>query len=168
MNWILRFSLMIAVGCPNFIFNGCSINNYGIDGILDQEVNVTASAKIVSTKAKGIYLYTKPVIGIQIGYIERDLIFPVLTYEPLYCASKLLKNGPLVPGDTQTDFIEKPVLIETERVGVGMELSLYLFTGNLGINRTRMVRIEADSSFSMYYLSSDENEETDICVTVND
>tara|TARA_B100000614_G_scaffold262547_1_gene296758 strand:- start:3134 stop:3640 length:507 start_codon:yes stop_codon:yes gene_type:complete len=167
---IRRFShigFQLAAGVTLIILTGCSINHSGLKAFLDCKETNTLNAKTVYTKARGIYLYTDNAIGFQIGYIEREQLFPVLTENPDHCIEQLLGTSPVEAETEATEYSETPFVVEINRIGLGLELSPISLSGNLGITRNRKVQIPTDKSFSFFYLNM-EDKKHKICANVNE
>lgn len=145
---------------------GCSLNHYGIPGTVIRHEVMAEYGKKVVVEAYGIHLYTDPNPGIQLGVREAELIYPVVctSFDPKRYQSCLKSLGPSSIKNCCSDSTDKtkqtadqiiyhtiPIQINTQRVGIGLDISPYALSGSIGLSRKRVVRAKSKDSFIFYY-----------------
>lgn len=147
---------LVLFSCTIFLCYGCSVNGYGISGISERKVYKTPMIQIVKTKSTGLNLFTEGSFGLQLGSIERQLIYPVITKNTDLCINTILnKASPLHEDSGQSaKYLNEPVHIDTQWKGGGIDISPFSFMISLGVGHKQSTRILSGKSFSMYYNNS--------------
>lgn len=141
---------------------GCSFNQHGIPKAM-RENDTTPCGRRVTLKAYGLHFYTQPELGVHLGVLEREMIFPVLSdLKPPGTADSggtaVISRGGghdlckyLCNSVGEVFYDKSPVHTDTQRVGIGLTISPRVISGVLGLNRKREVRMKSGQSFIFYY-----------------
>jgi len=151
---VFEKNISILMASLVFFLAGCSYNQYGFPGTISSKTMDTPCARITTLKAYGIHIYTKPSIGIHCGVIEREMVCPVLYKDKYHSgwAQWAISSGVSLKTDTnEIEYHDKPIQINTQRVGIGLDISAYFFSGILGLNHKRVIQAGSTDSFVFYY-----------------
>ncbi len=157
---VLRYIALIFVllGC-----HACSINGWGVPGTVNEKIINTNSARVISTQAKGLHLYTRDSFGIHMGYLEREIVYPVISDNSLLCADLVT---PVKPGNPDIQYSDDAIQVKHRYVGMGIDVSPHNFNAKLGLGHKKMIRVDANSSFSMLYNNKNQQHGTEVCAVI--
>jgi hypothetical protein len=135
--------IMAIISCA-----GCSVNGFGFPGSVEEQTTSTNMARVVTIKARGLHLYTQESFGIQLGYIERVLIYPVLTNNIQLCTVRLLNDSMDAPSYVgEFIYSNDAIQVKKQAYGLGFEMSAYTFSANIGVV-SRLVYVQ-ETSFGL-------------------
>ncbi|WP_440874664.1 hypothetical protein [Thalassotalea sp. PLHSN55] len=162
--------------CLFVMLIGCSVNNVGLPGSVNQQVIHSPMAKIIHTEARGFHLNTQNGVEFQIGIFEKALIYPVVSQQPLSCAEFMLNTGASTDistdtntdnnADTNTDYVSQenraeygaePIKTTLRAQGLGLYFSSYAFGFSLGALNRHVTRINTQDSLQFFYRNNAKN-----------
>lgn len=159
-----RLSVIIVTISSCF---GCSFNGFGIPGTIEEEILSTGSALIITTKARGLHLHSVDSIGVHLGYIEREIVYPVISHNSLVCAARLLTSSPFNTIGSDLVYSDDPIQVTSRRTGLGISVSPHSIDAMLGFTHKKVFRVQADSSFSMFYKSFEIQPGVQVCAVIH-
>lgn len=148
------YMIIIAFSYLNI---GCSVNGFGLPGSVLEQHTYTDFSHIIYTKAKGIHLNTRSAFEFHIGYMEREMIYPIVTNEPLFCSQKLIDNEYAKAPKAALIYADTPIKISVQSQGARLILSPQHLGLSIGYLHRKVLRVDADSSFSMFYNNGNSN-----------
>lgn len=142
--------------------NACSINGVGIPGSVEETISHTDTSRVITSKAKGIHLFTRESFGIHLGYLERELVYPVIANDSLLCADRLRQTPASETTHTAPEYADQAIQVKSRHMGLGFSLSRYAINASFGMTQRKILRVAANTSFSMFYIN-DDKQGTQIC-----
>lgn len=118
---------------------------------------------MVETRASGLHIYTEPNFGIQVGLIERELVYPVSKMGKETCVDYLLGNPQSASTSEKTVYMDTPVTVTTDRSGFGMEFLLLSVNVNFGLSNKRITYVSDFNYFSYFYISTGSPDKPKVC-----
>jgi hypothetical protein len=162
-NSALIIIILTAISC-----SGCSVNGFGIPGSVDEQTIATKTSKVVITKAKGLHLYTRESFGLHLGYIERVLIYPIVSNNGLLCADKLLGNAK-VKDDKVTPlpvYWDDAIVVNNHAYGIGFSLSGHSLDLIIGIKNSKALSVQSSDTFSIFYSDKEAQKGLQVCALI--
>ncbi len=148
---------------------GCSVNQWGVPGSITAITDESENGKTVNTSASGLHIYTEPYWGVHIGVIQTSLIYPVANSDPSGCVGVALGEAAVAGVDkAPVEYADRPILIDYDSKGLGVELAPYRFSFSLGLSHRRAVQVSADENFSFFYDGTSRNETMRFCARVTE
>ena len=138
-----------------YLNSGCSINGLGLPGSVVEQHTYTDFSHVISTQATGIHLNTRSAFEFYIGAMEREMIYPIVSNEALFCSRKFIDNDHVKESTTTLKYSEVPIKISVLSRGARLSLSPQHLALSIGYLNRKVLSVEADSSFSMFYSNGD-------------
>ena len=155
-------SIIIAI---MLLCGGCSINNIGIGS--HSETKLSNYSKIVTYEASGLHFYSTLGVGVQLGYIQQQFIYPVINDDQDLCLNQIINDTPHTASpSTELKYADNPIMINTQQAGLGLAISLKNARLNLGTSSQKMLSIHKQDSVSIYYLTA-KKQDASICAVNN-
>jgi len=148
------FSIMMTL---TFVIgsSGCSINGFGIPGSIEEKSIYSDFSHVIQTKAVGLHIDTRATFELNLGFIEREIVYPRVVEDDATCMSLLfspLVSTPLVESTTTNVLYAKhPVKFSVNSYGARVSFSPASVDINLGYLNRKVTRVSAEDSFSMFY-----------------
>lgn len=150
MKRLMGLFLVASVICCQ----GCSVNGWGIPGFhseVEDKSQVSGVGRKVYLTAFGFHLDTRHGVLMNVGYLESELLYPLVTSGKKHCYSYALSPGAVSSHPENLIFSDTPVRISRKKLGVGMGLSEFGMQLNVGVNHSSVLRFERNDSFSFFY-----------------
>lgn len=148
-----------------FINSGCSINSYGFPGSVEEKNFYSDFYRIIQTKATGIHIDTRSAFELHIGYMEREIVYPIISDDKSLCIQQVITSTNVEPLSKEIIYAEDPVKISVQSRGARLSVSPYSIGLGLGLINRKELRVSSDSSFSMFY-SNNEQSGIDVCAII--
>lgn len=148
-----------------FINSGCSINSYGFPGSFEEKNLYSNFSHIIQTKATGIHLDTRSAFELHIGYMEREIVYPIISDDKSLCIQQLITSVNVEPLSDGLSYAEDPIKISVQSQGARLSLSPYSIGFNFGFINRKELRVSTDNSFSMFY-SNKKQPGVEVCAVI--
>ncbi len=147
------------------INTGCSINSFGFPGSIEEQSTYSDFSHIIRTKATGVHLDTRAAFEFHIGYMEREIVYPRITDDISICTQQFLAAENVKPSNDTLIYSEEPIKISVQAQGVRLSLSPHYIGVSIGYVNRKVLRIEKDSSFSMFY-NNEKKQGIQVCAVI--
>jgi|TARA_R110001599_G_scaffold353683_1_gene595284 hypothetical protein len=154
MEMASRILTNIIIIAYMYLNSGCSINGFGLPGSVVEQHTYTDFSHVIYTQATGIHLNTRSAFEFYIGDMEREMIYPIVSNEALFCSRKFIDNDH-AKESTTLKYSEVPIKISVLSRGARLSLSPRYLALSIGYLNRKVLSVEADSSFSMFYSNGD-------------
>ncbi len=156
------YIIIIGFICLN---SGCSINGYGLPGSVVEQHTYTDFSHIIHTKATGVHLNTRTAIEFYFGDMEREMVYPIESNETLFCSRKFIDNEHAKESETTLKYSETPIKVSVQSRGARLSLSPQHLGLSIGYLNRKVLGVEAESSFSMFY-NTDDHQVLQVCAVI--
>lgn len=147
-----------------YLHSGCSINGYGLPGSVVEQHTYTGFSHIIHTKATGVHLNMRSDFTLYIGDMEQEMIYPIESNETLLCSQKFIDNT-YKESEKTLKYSQVPIKTSVQSRGARLSLSPQYLGLSIGYLNRKVLRVEADSSFSMFY-NIDEHQVLQVCAVI--
>ncbi|MFT6920996.1 MAG: hypothetical protein ACJA2G_003652 [Cognaticolwellia sp.] len=142
----------------------CSVNGYGIPGSVDQYTTDSPFSRTIHTKAKGLHVNTHESFDVHFGYLEKELIYPIVDNN-IVCSSYLLDGDSESYNTEPVLFAQEPIKTIIKSTGLYFTLSSYTFGFSVGVLNRHVLRVNSEESFSMFYQNV-KSPDTQVCAVI--
>ena len=102
---------------------------------------------------------------LNIGYIEREVIYPIVTDNLLYCSQKFINTNSTKQILTTFKYSTIPIKTSIQSKGAILSLSPQHLNLSIGYLNRKLLSVEANSSFSMFY-NNEDRQALQVCAVI--